>query len=144
MEGGFYPVGVAGVGNEVDFKFQFGVEGFVGGAGRGGEGRGVGFARAVNEVAGVRGFEAVLAEEPLVDFHLALVAVLPVFVERGDGFRFGGGFVVYDDIFVCCRIEPQVVDCATDREAGGRVQVFHAVEVVAPGVEGGMGDGEGF
>lgn len=53
-----------------------------------------------------------MAKEPLVDFHLAFVADLPVGVEI-DLAVFGGGFVVDNDEFPC-GVDPDVVDAAGD------------------------------
>lgn len=62
----------------------------------------------VHEVAGVADGEAVLAQQPLVDLQLALVADLPRRIDA-DLAVFGGGFVVYDDEFAIF-IDPDIID----------------------------------
>jgi hypothetical protein len=48
---------------------------------------------AVDKNSGVRDAEAVAAEEPLIDFHLSLVALLPILID-GDAAQFRGRLVI--------------------------------------------------
>jgi hypothetical protein len=85
---------------------------------------------------------AVLSKEPLVNFHLALIAIMPGFVELNYVFPLTGSFVVNHDV-LCLRVLPEVVDSAEDQEISGLIEVLDTGEVVAPGVEILMRDGNG-
>jgi hypothetical protein len=94
----------------------------------------IAIAVAVDEVAGIRNFMAVFSKEPLVDFHLALVAIVPGFVELNYVFLFAGGLVV-DHYVLCLRVFPEIVDGAEDQEIGRLMEVLDTGEVVTPNVE---------
>src|SRR5258708_6076539 len=52
---------------------------------------------AVYEISGRRNGEAVLAEKPLIYFHLPFVPIVPIFVERFYLLVFTRRFVIHDD-----------------------------------------------
>jgi hypothetical protein len=95
----------------------------------------------VNEIARVGDGKALLAEEPLVDFHLALVGGFPL-VLQGDLAVLAGGLVIHDDQ-LAARTHPEVVDGAEEGETRGGVCDADALEVVAPLGQVGMGEGDG-
>jgi len=77
---------------------------------------------------------AVSSDEPLVDFHLALVTFMPGFVQLSYLFVLAGGLVV-DHYVLLLGVFPEVVDSAGDQKISGLVKVLDACEVLAPGVE---------
>lgn len=122
VQGVLDPRVVARVREHGDIKFQFAIKGFT-----------VGAAVGVDKVAGVGNWEAALPEQPLVDFHLALVAFFPLVI-KVDLPGFARGFVVNHNE-LAGRVDPQVVDGAGDQEVGWLVMVLDAFEVLAPLVE---------
>ena len=96
---------------------------------------------AIDQIGGWSDREAVPAEEPLVDFKLALVDLLVLALHaRGLGGR-GGLVVDYDQRAV--GLDPDVVDRTIDEEVGGRMERPDPLEVTPPGVEVGMTEGDG-
>ncbi|GEM_PF-4792831 len=122
------PVIIARVRNESNVEVQFGIEDIA-----------VGLAIAVHEISRVRDLEALTAEQPLIDFHLALVAIVPVLIELGNFFSLGRGFIIHDNVFAI-GILPEVVDRTENQEVGLLVQTLNAREVVPPLVQVLVGD----
>jgi hypothetical protein len=95
----------------------------------------------VDEVAAIRDGEAVAPQEPLVEFHLALVRLLPPVVERDRLLR--ASRLVVDDDELPVRRHPQIVDRPEEEEVGRRMVELHADEVLAPAIELRVGEGDG-
>src|SRR5262249_29145003 len=92
----------------------------------------------VEEVPAVVDLQALLAQQPLIDFNLALVADLPLVIER-DLAVLGGGFVVDNDQLAITLAPtphlPDVVQRARDQKVGAIMEVRDAFEVVAPVID---------
>ncbi len=95
------------------------------------EARRPGVPGAVDEVASIGNIQTVTPEQPLVDFHLPLVANVPILVDSGDGHLLGGRLVVDDEVLPIV-VYPQVVDGARDDQVGRLVVILDAFEVLPP------------
>src|SRR6185503_11728885 len=117
------PIGRARVRDKRDLKLELAVErcAVLGGV-------------RIDEVAGVGDRKSFFAQKPLVGFHLALVAVVPLFIERLYLFVLARRLVVNDDE-LALGIDPYVVDGSRYGEAGFRMLEFDALEVLSPDVD---------
>lgn len=127
IEGGFDalqcghdPGCVAFVMQEGDAEFQSRIEG----------GR-LAVAIRVDKPCGVRNRKSALAEEPLVKLDLAFVGNLPFAIDGGLVF-FGCGFVIGHNEYAGGGIDPDVVQCTVDFEAGGCVEGAETFAEVPP------------
>src|SRR5262245_56975079 len=73
----------------------------------------VGFAIAVDKISGIGNRETISTENPLIDFHLTLVACLPRSINR-DFTCFRCSLIVGDHKLSVDTQEPDVVDNALD------------------------------
>jgi len=95
---------------------------------------GIATARAVDEVAGIGDGQPIPAKQPLVDLHLALVAVLPGLIEGGHRLGLCRRLIV-DHHVLPALIDPQVVDRARNQQVCRVVQGLDAFEVLPPGIQ---------
>lgn len=124
-EGWLNPSIVALVGEQRKVKMKQPAEGGFVAAGDGEE-----------EVAGAGNGEAVVAQEPAVDIHLAFVGGFPGIIEC-EGAAGAGGFVVDDDQLAGVGL-PKIVHGAVNQKAAGFVMESHADKVLAPGRQFGV------
>ena len=116
----FYPPVIAVVGDELDPEFQARIEA-----------RHVASPVAVDKPAPPCHRKSLAAQQPLVELHLALVAVLPIGIERHLG-HLGGGLVVHHYQLPRLLVMPQVIYGAEQLEPGRLVGSPNTPEVVAP------------
>ena len=101
MQGGFNPTVVAKIAYKFDIKLKLAVEGGP-----------IRLAVAINEVSRIRHGETVLAEEPLIHFHLAFIRDLPICINVYFGWLTGG--LVINNVKLSFRINPDVINAAGD------------------------------
>ena len=117
------PCVASGIRNDRDLEFELRVEAL---------GRGV--AVCVDEIRDIGNREIIFSEEPLVDFDLALVSVLPVGVKR-DIAVFARRFVV-DDVEGSVSVDPNIVDSSANDEIRVWIMILDAIaQRVSPKIE---------
>src|SRR3989339_1839444 len=95
----FYPAVIALIRNDLDVKFYLFIKGFF-----------INHAVAINKIGCTGNLKAVFSEQPLINFNLPLVTVLPFSVEINLP-AFGSGFIIDNKQFSGL-IHPNIINSA--------------------------------
>ncbi len=117
-----HPLVVAGVRDQLDVKLEFSIKCLF-----------IRPAVAINKIASVGHLESFAAQEPLVELHLTLVAVLPLGVE-GHFRILAGGLVIHHDQF-SVRTLPHIINRASKQEVRLFIEISNAGEIRPPRIK---------